>query len=243
MNPVADIPKADTKIDDPMIADMFKAGVHFAFARARRHPSAKPYIFGAKNYVEIFDLEKTKASLEAAKAYVKSLGEKGETLLFVGGKFEARDAIRNAGQALGLPFVAGRWIGGTITNFSEIRKRIELMESMASKREKGEYEKYTKKERLMLDRELENLREMFSGIASLKALPKALFVVDPGKEKIAVAEAKAKHIPVVALASSDCDISLIDYPIPGNDGAITSVSFFVNEIKKAYQDGKGGEKV
>jgi len=227
-----------TKINDPLIEAMFGAGAHFALAKTRRHPSAKPYIFGAKNTVEIFDLEKTKSCLENAKKFVVEMAGRSEMLLLVSGKFEARDAVKNAATSIGQPFVAGRWIGGAITNFGEIRKRVEKLLEMRTKRASGEFAKYTKKEQLLLDRELDNLEKLFDGLTPMIALPKAVFVVDPAKEKTIVAEARHKKIPVIALANSDCNFNEIDYPIPANDSSIKSISFFVEEIKKAYEEGK-----
>ncbi len=226
------------KINDPLIEAMFGAGAHFALSKTRRHPSAKPYIFGAKNTVEIFDLEKTKTCLENARKFVLEMAKRGEMLLLVSGKFEARDAVKNAAISIGQPFVAGRWIGGAITNFSEIRKRVEKLLEMRTKRASGEFAKYTKKEQLLLDRELNNLEKLFGGLTPMTTLPKAVFVVDPAKEKTVVAEAHNKKIPVIALANSDCDFTEIDYLIPANDSSIKSVSFFVNEIAEAYKKGK-----
>lgn len=233
-----DTVKTEAGISDQQVESMFKAGAHFGFGKSRRHPSTKPYIFGIKNNVEIFDLEKTKPMLEKAKDFVKGMASRGEVLLFVGGKFESLDTVKNAAMTINMPYVSGRWVGGTITNWSEIKKRIDLLATMTKNREIGEYEKYTKKERLMLDRDMKNLAELFSGISSMTNLPKALFVVDPKREITAVNEAKQKNIPVIALAGSDCDISDIDYPIPGNDSSIMSIKFFVSEIAKAYEEGK-----
>ncbi len=221
-----------------VIDTMFKVGAHFAFARSRRHPTVSPYIFGTKNNVEIFDLEKTEQLLEKAKAFVRALAKDGKTILFVGGKSEARASIRKAGQTLAMPFVDGRWIGGTITNFTEVKKRVEKLEKLTLEREKGELAKYTKKERLLIDREIANLEIMFSGLLPMKELPKALFVVDPKKEAIAVKEAQDKGIPVIALLGSDCNINEVNIPIVGNDASRSSVEFFVNEIVKAYVESR-----
>ncbi|MFA6273190.1 MAG: 30S ribosomal protein S2 [Candidatus Paceibacterota bacterium] len=232
------VKEKSVKINDPLIEAMFEAGAHFALSKTRRHPSAKPYIFGAKNTVEIFDLEKTKTCLENVKNFISEMASRGEMLLLVSGKFEARDAIKNAASSIGQPFVAGRWIGGAITNFGEIRKRVDKLLEMRTKRASGEFAKYTKKEQLLLDRELDDLEKLFGGLTTMTTIPKAVFVVDPAKEKTVVAEAHRKKIPVVALANSDCDFSEIDYPIPANDSSIKSVSFFVNEIANAYRQGK-----
>ena len=221
-----------------VIDSMFKAGTHFGFSRSRRHPTVKPFIFGIKNKVEIFDLEKTSLLLNEAKKFVASVAAEGKQIVLVGGKHEARAAIRAAAMSINMPFVEDRWVGGTFTNFKEIRKRIDKMEKLEEEREKGELVKYTKKERLLIDREIDRLNHLFSGIASIKEMPKAVFVVDPRAEINAVKEAQDMGIPVIALAGSDCDISDIDYPIVGNDASQESIRFFVNEIAKAYEEGK-----
>ncbi|HEY4478638.1 MAG TPA: 30S ribosomal protein S2 [Candidatus Paceibacterota bacterium] len=228
----------DTNLVNNDIENMFVAGAHFAFSRSRRHPSSSSYIFGVKNKVEIFDLEKTSSLLDKAKNFIKELGKDGKTILFVGGKSEARNAIKNGAQSIGMPFVDGRWIGGTLTNFVEIRKRVEKMERLMTEREKGELIKYTKKERLLIDREITKLEKFFSGIVSMRENPKALFVIDPKKEKSVVKEALDMKIPVIALSGSDCDIRDITYPIPANDASQSSAKFFTDEIVKAYNAGK-----
>lgn len=223
---------------NPTINALFKAGAHFAYSKSRRHPSTKPYIFGAKNRVEIFDLEKSKETLDKAKAFVTSIAQAGGMMLFVGGKSEAKSAVKRGAVALTMPYVDGRWIGGTFTNFPEIKKRVDRMEMLLSQKEKGELIKYTKKERLLIDREIDNLQYMFSGIASMKTSPKVMFVIDPKREAIAVEEARKQGVIVVALASSDCDITKVNFPIVGNDSSRTSIELFVNEIVSAYQAGK-----
>jgi small subunit ribosomal protein S2 len=225
------------------IDTMFKAGAHFAFSRSRRHPAITPYIFGVKNKVEIFDLEKTQGLLAAACAFIENLAKENKQLLIVGGKSEARGAVKGAGEMLGMPFVDGRWIGGTLTNFGQIRKRVEKLERLTAEREKGELAKYTKKERLLIDREIANLDRFFSGIIPMKDLPKAVFIVDPKKEYTVAKEAQDLNIPVIALAGSDCDISLIEYPIVGNDASKSSIEFFLGEIVKAYNAGKALAKM
>lgn len=228
----------NNKADNTKIDNMFKAGAHFAFSRTRRHPTVAPYIFGVKNKVEIFDLEKTGPLLDKAKAYVESLAKEGKSILFVGGKSEARNAVKSGALSINMPYVDGRWIGGTLTNFLQIRKRVEKMERLTSEKEKGELAKYTKKERLLIDREIANLERFFSGIVSMKDLPKAIFIIDPKKEKTALKEAQDMGITVIALAGSDCNIKGLDFPIIGNDSSQTSVNFFVQEIVKAYSAAK-----
>jgi len=226
------------KINSQSIEDLFSVGAHFGLIRSRRHPSAKSYIFGAKNKIEIFDLEKTDALLVKARDFIKEQVKNGGLVLFVGGKNEARDSVQTGGQKALMPYVAGRWLGGTLTNFPEIKKRIARLEDLTSQKEKGELGKYTKKERLLIDREIETLYKSFSGISSMRSLPKVLFVIDPKREHIAVREAHLLHIPVVALASSDCDMRGVEYPIPGNDASVMSITYFVNEIVGAVDSGK-----
>ncbi|MSU56457.1 MAG: 30S ribosomal protein S2 [Candidatus Taylorbacteria bacterium] len=224
--------------NDPIIDALFSAGAHFGYRRSKRHPTSAPFIFGAKSGVEIFDLEKTKISLQEAEEFVRNLSKSGKTLLFVGGKNEAREAIKKGATKLGMPAVFGRWIGGSLTNFANIRARIDKMLDLISKREKGELAKYTKKERLLIDREVAKLEEMFGGLVPLKGIPGAMFVIDSGKEHIAVTEAKKEGVPVIALSSSDCDLSKVDYVIPGNDASRASIAYFVERIVSAYESGK-----
>lgn len=217
---------------------MFAVGAHFGYSKTRRHSSIAPYIFGVKNRVEIIDLEKTDDLLARALVFVADLAKENKQVLFVGGKNEARNALRMAAESIGMPFVDGRWIGGTLTNFAEIKKRLNKLEDLTKQKEKGELTKYTKKERLMIDREIANLDRFFSGILPMKDLPKALIVVDPKKEIIAVTEALRMNIPIIALSGTDCDISDIKYPIVANDSSVSSITFFVNELAKAYQKNK-----
>lgn len=221
-----------------IIDSMFSAGAHFGLGRSRRHPSTTPFIFTTKNRTDLFDLEKTKVLLDKATAYASKLASEGKTVLFVGGKKEASIIVQTAAQSINMPFVDGRWIGGTLTNFAQTRKRIDRFEKLISDREKGELAKYTKRERMLIGKEIDKLEKMFSGIASLKKIPDAMFVIDPRREDNAVKEAKDMGVPVIALANSDCDAGSIAYPIVGNDAAKTSIRFFVDSIAKAYQSGK-----
>lgn len=217
---------------------MFAVGAHYGYSKSRRHPSIKPYIFGVKNWVEIIDLEKTNNLLDNAKEFAKKLGAEGKTMLFVGGKNEAKNAIEEGADEINMPHVTGRWIGGTITNFSEIKKRISKMEDLSSKKDKGELaQKYTKKEQVMLDREISNLKENFSGIKGMVEIPNALFVVDTKREETAMREAKQKSIPVIGLLNSDSNLNDVDYPIVANDANQASIKFFIDEIVNAYKEG------
>lgn len=224
------------------IETMFASGAHFGLGKSRRHPTLSKFIFGTKNGTDIFDLEITHSMLEKAKAFVSKIAQEGKTILFVGGKKEAFKSIRNVAMMQNLPYVDGRWIGGTVSNFPQIRKRIDRYEKLVSDKEKGELAKYTKRERMLIDKEIASLEKMFLGIVPMKKIPDAVFVIDPRKEKIAVKEALDYNIPVVALCGSDCDIVGITYPIVANDSSKTSIQFFVDEIAKAYQDGRISKK-
>lgn len=224
--------------DKKSIENMFTAGAHFGLGRSRRHPTVSPFIFGTKNSTDIFDLEKTADTLENAKAIITQLAKEGKTILFVGGKKEASVSIKNAAMSINMPYVDGRWIGGTMSNFGQVRKRIDRYEKLVSDREKGELAKYTKRERMLIDKEIASLEKMFYGIVSLKKIPDAMFVIDPRREKNAVKEAADMGVLVIALAGSDCNISDIKHPIIGNDGSKASIQFFLDEVVKTYSEAK-----
>lgn len=224
--------------ESELVADLFKVGAHFGFTRSRRHPSVKPFLFGVKNKIEIFDLEKTEEALKVALEFIKKLSENGSQILFVGGKSEAKTAVKSGAESANMPYVAGRWIGGTLTNFPQIRKRVSKLEELTTQKEKGELAKYTKRERMLIDRQIENLRTYFEGLIPLKELPKAVFIVDSRKEHIAVKEAQEMNIPILALCGSDCNLSEVDYAIPANDSSVASIAYFVNKIVEAYKHSK-----
>lgn len=221
-----------------LVEAMFSAGSHFGFIKSRRHPSTKPYIFGVKNNIEIFDLEKTKDALNETLSFVTELGSKGANILFISGKSEAKSAITSVAESINMPYVAGRFIGGTLSNFPEIKKRVEKLESWVSQKEKGELAKYTKKERLLIDREIEKLKKFFFGLSVMKKLPDAVFIVDSKKEHIALKEAKTMGIPVIALCGTDNNLNDVDFPIPGNDSSRTSIEFFLKKIAESYKEGQ-----
>ncbi len=220
------------------IENMFKVGAHYGYSKSRRHPSVKSFIYGTKNRTEIIDLDQVYALLVKAREFVSHLGQNNKQLLFSGNKPESREAVIGAAKLLGLPHSQERWIGGTLTNFSEIKKRVARLEELKLKKSTGGLDIYTKKERGILDREIATLERFFAGLVMMKSLPSAIFVVDPKEESTAVREAKRMRIPVIALAGSDCDISQIEYPIVANDASRSSIKFFVEEIAAAYQKGK-----
>jgi small subunit ribosomal protein S2 len=226
------------KITDEL-EPLFSVGAHIAYSKARRHPSAKPFIFGRKEGLDIFDLYKTKDTLTTALRFVEEFAANGKTILLVGTKPEARRFVVLAGKALNLPYVSGRWIGGTLSNFEEIKKRLTRFTELREAKENPELlEKYTKRERLTIYRELADLEKRFSGLEHLTKLPDALFIVDSRKENTAVNEAIALHIPVISLSGSDCDLSRITYPIVANDTAVKSIAFFVDAFTAAWKRGK-----
>lgn len=224
------------------VEEMFQVGAHFGYAKSRRHPSAKPFIFGAKNGVEIIDLEKTAEMLDLAKQFAYEVSKNGGQIVFVGTKKEISSYVKDSALALDEPYVNNRWIGGTLTNFTEIQKRVKKLEDLETEKEKGLFAKYTKKERLLLDRELEKLNERFGGITSMKSRPAAVFVIDSKNEENAVAEAVIENIPIISISSSDCDISSIKYPVLANDSSVKSVKFFVEQISEAIKEGKKDRK-
>lgn len=216
---------------------MFAAGAHYGYSKTRRHPSTSKYIFTTKNKVDLIDLEKSSEMLAAAQSFVAELSRLGKQILIVGVKPEAKGAARDLSLELSMPVVTERWVGGCLTNYPEIKKRIERLEQLKADRASGALDKYTKKERGLLDIEIEKLNKLFSGLVNLKKTPDALFVVDPKREHIAVTEAHKMGVPVIALCSTDTNLKGIEHPILGNDGSIASIKFFMNKIGEAYRGG------
>lgn len=223
-----------------LIQKLFTAGAHLGFSKSRRHPSVSPYLFGTKEGGDIFDLEKTSALLTNATTYLRELGEQGKTVLFVSTKQEVSDLVLSQALLAQMPYVTNRWIGGILTNFSEIKKRVLRMTTLKDQQQSGELErKYTKMERLMLSREIEKLQFNFGGIEKMNRAPDAIIVVDPRHDAVAVKEAQDARVPVIAIMSSDCDVSKIAKPVVANDSHRQSVSFVLNELVAAFMDGKG----
>lgn len=210
-----------------------KAGLQYGYSRTRRHPSVKPYIEGNHNGVDLINLDKTKEQLENALSFLTSVQGAGKVILFVGVKPEIRQIIKEVALSLNSPYIAERFIGGTLTNFSQIKKRIEKLHDLLSKKEKGELAVYTKKEQLLIQRDIDRLDRDFGGISTLTNIPAAIVIVDPRHEDMCIKEAKTLHIPVVALANTDCTLDSIEYPIVGNDGSVGSVRFVLETIKEA----------
>ena len=224
--------------NSPMVEALFKAGAHFGYTKTRRHPSTTPFILTSKNKADIINLEKTAESLEKAKILIKTLAKEGKKILFVGTKPEAKKITTDTALSLDMPYVSERWVGGIITNFPEIKKRIAKLVEWRESKTTGGLEKYTKKERLLIDKEAERLQKYFSGLVGLTKAPDLLFVIDSDKEHIAVDEAQKSKVPVMSLSNSDSDIRGLEHPIIGNDAATLSIAFFMEEIAKAFREGR-----
>lgn len=210
-----------------------KAGLQYGYSRTRRHPSVKLFIEGNANGIDFINLETTKTQIEDAVAYLKSIQGAGKTILFVGVKPEIRQIVKEVALSLNSPYIAERFIGGTLTNFPQMKKRIEKLHDLLKKKETGELSVYTKKEQLLIQRDIDRLDRDFGGISSLTNIPTAIVVIDPRHEMMCIKEAKLLHIPVVALSNTDCTIEDIEYPIVGNDGSVPAVKFVLETIKEA----------
>ena len=223
---------------DDLIERMFKAGAHYGYSKTRRHPSLSKYIYTTKNKTDIIDLEKTSVMLEHALEFIKSLGSANKVILFVGTKPEAKEVTKNVAVSLDMPYVTERWIGGTLSNFTEIKKRIIELENYQKDSIGGGLDKYTKKERVVMSKKMEKLARYYSGLLGLKKAPDALFIVDAKTEHIATTEARKSNVPVISLMNSDSNIKGIDYPMVGNDSSIPSIKFFTSASATAYKEGQ-----
>jgi small subunit ribosomal protein S2 len=210
-----------------------KAGLQYGYSRTRRHPSVKPFVEGNYNGVDFINLETTKTQLEEAIAFLVATHNAGKVVLFVGVKPEIRQIIKEVALSLNAPYIAERFIGGTLTNFPQIKKRIEKLHDLLKKKETGELAVYTKKEQLLIQRDIDRLDRDFGGISSLTNTPAAIVMIDSRHEDMCVKEANRLHIPVVALCNTDCTLEGIDYPIVGNDGSVSSVRFVLEAVKSA----------
>ena len=225
----------------PGVERLFGAGAHFAQVKSRRHPTMRSFVLGNKANLEIFDLQKTDAQLAKAKEVMAALARDGKVVLIVGGKREASDAVKATGKRLGVPYVAGRWLGGTISNFTEIKKRIDRLADLSEKRDTGELTKlYTKLERVRIDREIDKLTERLSGLSGLARRPDAMIIVDTRHEAHASREAKSAGIPVIGIMSSDCNLKDAAYPVVVNDASRSVLELVLNELADAYEAGLKG---
>ncbi|MCI9626544.1 MAG: 30S ribosomal protein S2 [Clostridia bacterium] len=219
---------------------LLEAGVHFGHQTRRWNPKMKEYIFTERNGIYIIDLQKTAKKIEQAYAFIRDVAADGQKILFVGTKKQAQDSIREEAQRVGMYYVNNRWLGGMLTNFNTIKKRIARLEQLGRMEEDGTFDLLPKKEVIKLKAERDKLEKFLGGIKDMKTLPGAMFVVDPRKEKIAIAEAKKLGIPVVAIVDTNCDPDEVDYVIPGNDDAIRAVKLVASTIADAIMEGRQG---
>ena len=219
---------------------LLEAGVHFGHQTRRWNPKMAPYIFTERNGIYIIDLQKTVKKLDEAYMFVRDTAQNGGEILFVGTKKQAGDSVREEAERCGMHFVNARWLGGMLTNFKTITRRIDRLAQLRKMEEDGTFELLPKKEVIKLKLEIEKLEKFIGGIKNMKSLPAALFIVDPKKEKIAVAEARKLHIPIVAIVDTNCDPDEVDYVIPGNDDAIRAVKLIAGAMASAVMEGRQG---
>jgi len=221
---------------------LLEAGVHFGHHTRRWNPKMAEYIFTERNGIYIIDLQKTVKKVEEAYNFVRELAENGEEILFVGTKKQAQDSIKEEAERVGLYYVNARWLGGMLTNFSTIKTRIDRLAQLRKMEEDGTFALLPKKEVVKLNLEIEKLEKYLGGIKNMKKLPAALFIVDPRKERNAVAEARKLNIPIIAIVDTNCDPDEVDYVIPGNDDAIRAVKLIAGTISNAIIEGRQGEQ-
>lgn len=221
-----------TKKEEGLVKKMFEVGVHFGHSKSRKNPRMTPYISTIRNNINIIDLESSAKKLQEALDFIKETVSKGGIMLFVGTQPQAKQMTIAAAQECGMPYVVERWIGGILTNFKVIRKRVEYLKDLEKKKAAGELAKYTKKEQMLFDEEMEKLNKKFGGIKELNKLPDMLLILSVKKSLAAVREAQRKKIPIVGLADTDSDPAAIDYPIPSNDDAVSALEFMLDKFKE-----------
>ncbi len=216
---------------------LLEAGVHFGHQTRRWNPKMRPFIFTERNGIHIIDLQQTVSRLGLALDFVRDIVAAGEQILLVGTKKQARESIESEARRCAMPYVSNRWLGGTLTNFATIQKRIDFLLRREEARERGDYARLHKKEALKIDKEIEKLNRHLGGVKQMNRLPGALFIIDPALESIAVAEARRVEIPIIAMCDTNCDPDLIDYPIPSNDDAIRAVKLMTARVAEAVLEG------
>jgi small subunit ribosomal protein S2 len=221
---------------------LLEAGVHFGHQTRRWNPKMARYIFTERNGIYIIDLQKTVRKVEEAYNFVRELAQNGETILFVGTKKQAQEAVKDEAERCGMYYVNQRWLGGTLTNFNTIQKRIQRLLDLERMEEDGTFDVLPKKEVILLRKEAERLERFLGGIKTMKKIPSAMYVIDPRKERIAVAEARKLGIPIVAIVDTNCDPDEIDHVIPGNDDAIRAVKLLTAKLADAVLEGTQGEE-
>ena len=219
---------------------LLEAGVHFGHQTRRWNPKMAPYIYMERNGIYIIDLQKTVKKLEEAYSFVRDTAANGGTILFVGTKKQAQDAVKEEAERVGMYFVNARWLGGMLTNFKTMRTRIDRLQQLRKMQEDGTFDMLPKKEVIKLTGEIAKLEKYLGGVQEMRRLPSAMFVIDPRKERNAIAEARKLHIPIVAIVDTNCDPDEVDYPIPGNDDAIRAIRLISSTMANAVQEGRQG---
>lgn len=225
-----------------VVKEMMDSALHFGHQTQRWNPKMKPFLFGSKNGIHIFDLEKSSAYLDRALEYLKQASGSGKSVLIASTKPQAARLIMEASKASNMPYVVNKWMPGLFTNFSTIKRRIKYFNDLLEQEKSGELEKYTKKEISRIKKELVKLQDAFGGVRQLDRLPSIVFVADVVRDRIIVKEANKMKIAVVAIVDSNADPDGIDYPIPANDDAISSLTYVINKVKDALVEGKGAKK-
>ncbi len=229
-----------TKI--PTIEEMLKAGMHFGHRTSKWHPKMGPFIFGQRNNIHIIDLVKSRKMLMEALDFIKKNAGEGKNILLVGTKTQAKKTVKKIAEETGMPYITEKWLGGCLTNFNVISKSIKKYNDLVQKKKDGRLSKYTKKEQLEFDREIERLESRVGGMAKLTKAPDAIFIWDIKKEKTALSEAKKRNIPVVAVCDTNVNPEGVDYVIPANDDATKTIKMILNLVKEAIEEGRGGNK-
>jgi len=230
-------------LPDTTIKELLEAGAHFGHQTSRWHPRMKSYIFTKRNGIHIIDLEQTATRLTKACDFVRQIATEGKTILFVGTKKQAQETVEQEAQRCEMYYVNQRWLGGVLTNFATIQARIDHLVRLEDQKSRGEFNRLPKKEALKLDEKISRLNKQMGGFKEMTSLPGALFIIDPTKERIALAEAKRVGIPVVAIVDTNCNPDDIDHPIPANDDAIRAIKLICSKIADAIIEGKTGEEV
>ncbi|PIR07519.1 30S ribosomal protein S2 [Candidatus Jorgensenbacteria bacterium CG_4_10_14_0_8_um_filter_39_13] len=220
-----------SNFDESIVSEMAADGVIFGHKKTKTHPKMKPYIFSSRNEIEIFEPEIIWNSLQKAQEFLKGKIKSGEKILFVATQAGAKNLIAELAQELNMPYVTNRWLGGTLTNFKVISQRLKYYLDLKSKKEKGELMKYSKKEQMLFNQQLEKLARNFDGLINLTNMPEAIFIIDPSRHQTAIHEARLTKTPIIAVADNDDDPSIIDYPIIANDHSPKSLSWLIQKIK------------
>lgn len=230
---MAETTKKPKKIEPVLdLEEMAKAGLYIGHKTSKIHPKMEPYLFGSRNGIHIINLEKTKEGLEETLKFIQNLISENKTLLIVGTKIQVKDLVKNMATECGIPYVNNRWLGGTFSNFSVIKRRIDYFKDLENKKTQGEFEKYTKKERAEINKKIKKMEIKFGGIKNLEKLPDAVFILDMKKDILATKESRQMGVKIIGISDTNVDPNLADYPIPANDDALSSVNYILEKVKE-----------